>query len=213
MRTTMGVRTARRYAAQFEWPIARGHYASERQLTMPCCCGVGLPLNLSVCSCGSGECSTPGCHPVADDWKNEATADPEAIAPLWGGQQWWPIAPTGVAFDVVVVVGPFPAPVLASRGSKKVRLGLALTWFDDWHAFFVAPGTSDEIAAMERDGVSIRGTGSWIPLPAVALSSPARWISFPKANRGLVLNEAAAVLSMLPPASQSERTEAEDVRR
>jgi hypothetical protein len=172
-----------------------------------------LPLSSALCSCGIQQCSAPGCHPVADNWAEEATADPGAVGLLWGGQQWWPIALTGVAFDAVVVVGPLPEPALASTGGKKGKLGLTLTWFDDWHAFFVAPGTSDEIAAMGRDGVSVRGTGSWIPLPAVALSSPARWISFPKENKGLVLNELEAVLSMLPPARQSEGTESEEVRR
>ena len=143
----------------------------------------------------------------------EATADPEAVTLLWGGQQWWPIALTGVAFDAVVVAGPLPACELVSRGLDRSGLGLTLTWFDDWHAFFVAPGTFDDTAAMKRDGVSVRGADSWIPLPAVALSSPARWISFPKVDRGLVLNEAEAVLSMLPPERQPAGPEAEEARQ
>jgi hypothetical protein len=53
MYTTLGARTARRYAEQFAWLIARGHYASEQQLTMPCCCGTAVPLGSFACSCGS----------------------------------------------------------------------------------------------------------------------------------------------------------------
>ena len=209
MRTTLGARTARRYAEQFGWSIARGHYASEQRLTMPCCCGTALPLDSFACSCGSQQCIAPGCHPVAGDWMAEACSDPEAITQLWGGEQWWPIAATGVCFDAVVVEGPLPASVLARAERDEKPLGLTLTWRDAWHAFLIAPGTLDGSSTSQRVGASVRGVGSWVPLPAVALHSPARWVSSPMETRALVLNDAEAVLSMLPSEGQHEELEAE----
>ena len=213
MRTTLGARTARRYAEQFAWPIARGHYASEQQLTMPCCCGTPLPLDSFACSCESRQCAMPGCHPVADDWMAEACSDPEAITQLWDGEQWWPIALTGVCFDAVVVEGPVPASVLACAEHDEKLLGLTLTWRDEWHAFLTEPGVLDISSVSSRGGASLRGAGCWVPLPAVALNSPARWVSSPTENRGLILNDAESVLSMLPPEGQHEDVEAEQAWR
>jgi len=213
MRTTLGARTARRYAEQFAWSIARGHYASEPQSTMPCCCGTAVPLDSFVCSCGNQQCAVPGCHPVADDWAAEACSDPEAITQLWGGEQWWPIAMTGAYFDAVVVEGPLPASVVERAEHDEKPLGLTLTWRDEWHAFLTTPGALDDSAAIQRNGVSVRGAGCWVPLPAVALHSPARWVSSPTEDRGLILNDAEAVLSMLPSDIRCEKLEAEQAWR
>lgn len=204
MHTTLGARTARRYAERFAWPIARGHYASEKQSVMPCCCGAKLASEAADCSCGNSRCAAPGCHPVADDWLVEASSDPEEVARLWGGGTWWPIAATGIAFDAVVVEGPLPSSTLTQALANAYSLGLTLTWRDSWHAFLTMPGELDPDAAGWPDEVSVRGTGSWIPLPAVALRSPARWLSGLTESGVPVLNSAEAVLSLLQAEAQCE---------
>jgi hypothetical protein len=209
MRSTIGARTARRYAEQFSWSIARGHFASEKQSAMHCCCGAELPLECIACSCGAQRCASPGCHPVSEDWAGEASNDAEAITQLWHGERWWPIALTGIEFDVVVVVGPLPLSALANAGDRDAPLGLTLTWRDEWHAFFTAPGALESRAAQQRVGVSVRGAGAWIPLPAVALHSPARWVESPMDGHGLVLNSVETVMAMLPTDNPRDGSEAE----
>lgn len=204
MRTTLGARTARRYAEQFGWSIARGHYASESQSAMPCCCGAALSVDSFACSCGSRQCAAPGCHPAGDDWVAEASNDPTAITRLWGGGEWWPIALTGVDFDAVVVEGPLPASVLARVEHHDKPLGLTLTWRDEWHAFLTTLGAVDDCSVKQRDGVRVRSAGCWVPLPAAALHSPARWAWSPGECKGLILNGADVVLSMLPREGQRE---------
>ena len=204
MRSTIGARTAQRYAEQFAWSIARGHFASVEQSKMRCCCGAKLPLARLACSCGAQQCASPGCHPVSDQWAEEATSDGEAVTRLWRGERWWPIALTGLGIDAVVVQGPLPSPGVVGVGDCDASLGLTLTWRDEWHAFLAAPGALDENTVQEFDGVTVRGTGGWIPLPAVALHSPARWVTSPLERRGLALNTADALLDMLASRVRSE---------
>lgn len=203
----LDLRTVRRYADQFAWLIARGHYASEVLSPMPCCCGATLSSKSVLCSCGRYHCAAPGCHPVADDLASEATNDLGAIEQLWGVEQWWPIALTGIDFDAVVVEGPLPASVLTRAERGEQLLGLTLTWRDEWHAFFTAPGALEGHSAAQRDGVSVRGPGSWVPLPAVALRSPARWVSSPAEGKGLILNDADTLSSVLPTEASHEQSE------
>jgi len=207
MYTTLGARTARRYADQFGWSIVRGHFATEEKSAMPCCCGASLPSSRIVCSCGAPRCATPGCHPVADGWVEEASSDADTLTRLWDGQQWWPIALTGLEFDAVVVAGPLSAEVLSQPDAS---LGLTITWRDDWHAFLTAPAVFNSNLVGDREGVSLRGKGNWIPLPAAALLSPARWISTPSRHKSsLVFNEIDAVLTMLPSESHPGGSEVE----
>jgi hypothetical protein len=206
MRTTLGARLARRYAAQFAWSIGRGHFVTEDRRVMECSCTHEEALSVATCSCGNANCPTPGCHPVADDWIREASDDPDAITRLWNGQQWWPIALTGSDFDAVVVDGPLPRSALSQLENAAGRLGLVLTWRDEWHAFFVPPGSIADVSIPFQSGISLRGAGGWIPLPAVALLSPARWAVSPKPLRShVVLNKPKAVLAMLSSLRPSSR--------
>lgn len=197
MRTTLGARSVVRYAEQFAWSIARGHYALKNRSAVHGHCGSWGPLDSPTCSCGSRQCAVPGCHPVSENWAAEASSDVEAITRLWRGEPWWPIAVTGIEFDAVVVKGPLPCSALARAGHNGKPLGLVLTWRDEWHAFFTAPGALGRSAARWHAGLNVRSAGSWIPLPAVALHSPARWVESPMEPHGLVLNSAEAVLATL----------------
>jgi hypothetical protein len=200
MRTTLGARVACRYAEQFAWSIGRGHFVAEQQSVLTSYCSETQTLSGVACSCDLPQCLTPGCHPVAEDWVGEASKDPDVLTRLWNGRAWWPIALTGLDFDAVLVDGPVSHTALSRLEHEGGRRGLVLTWRDDWHALLVPPGA---IVGELQTGVSLRAAGGWIPLPAAALLSPARWVSTSDLTRSsFVLNDAEAVLAMLSSTSR-----------
>ncbi len=76
------------YALELKWPVFPVHVVSES----------------GYCSCGAKDCRTPGRHPRIDDWRVEASTDPEKIRRWWGR---WPDAnialPTGEASGILTL--------------------------------------------------------------------------------------------------------------
>jgi hypothetical protein len=185
VRSTLGVRAAQRYAVRFGWPVARGHAWSSVSIH---------PEAPRECTCGQKACSAPGLHPVNDSWSAEATCDPARLEELWEGRSWWPIVPTGEHFDAVIVRGLAAVHTLRALREQGLDGGAVLNWMNEWHAFLIPIGSIPIGSTTHRlrgTDVEHRGAGSWLPVPAVELLSPARWRRTPRYRGGrLVLYEA-----------------------
>lgn len=151
---------------ELAWPTVLGH--------RPLAEGAG-------CSCGRPQCPEPGAHPISPHWRDEATADPQAVA---ARRHRRPDANIVLACGLVVDVLDAPAAAGASvlddleRGAGTPRVPVAVR--DDRYLFVIDAGKVDTSAGDGAGPAGSRGrppdrrdplavlwhaAGSYVPLP------------------------------------------------
>ncbi|MQA83125.1 MAG: DNA primase [Streptosporangiales bacterium] len=133
------------------------------------------------CSCGRRQCPEPGAHPISPDWRDEATADPEAVA---ARRQRRPDAgillATGLGVDVLDAPAMAGASVLDDLERKTGRPMAPVAVREDRYLFFVdsrrveageaggvAPSVSRGRMRVRRDPFTVlwHAAGSYVLLP------------------------------------------------
>jgi Bifunctional DNA primase/polymerase, N-terminal/AAA domain len=147
-----------------------------------------LPLHNIVkgaCSCGKGDCASPGKHPRTDHGLKDATTDLQTI------RAWWKESPkANVGIVTGAVSGLFALDVDPDKGGSKSLSDLerqhgklpetktALTGGDGFHFLFKHPGKKIKNSQSELgSGLDVRGEGGYIVVaPSTHVSGkPYQW--------------------------------------
>jgi hypothetical protein len=161
---------ARWFAERLGWPVAQGTWLVGPQR----------------CSCGERSCPCPGTHPLAAEWRFEATVNGRLLAELWGEHPDAGIlAPTGIHFDALDVPAAPGQEAVYRLQEMGAELGPVLR-SDDRVLLFVGVGARLGAEAIVdtswRYGsfdVHCRSEGSYVVLPPSAGSS---WLIPPTAG-------------------------------
>jgi hypothetical protein len=138
----------------------------------------GAYLSRDRFRCGP-DCRTVSCHPATMDGIHLASHEPDVVAGWWAGRPYSVLLATGVAFDVLEILGcttmsemalqtrlAFHAPAAVTPGGRLMIL--------------VRPGATLRPELATRPDTVLHGPQSWIPAPSTRTpSGPVRWLVDP----------------------------------
>ena len=147
-------RAALNYAGH-GWDVLPGAYLTRDRF----CCGPG--------------CRTVACHPATTDGIGLASHEPDVVARWWTGRPYSVLLATGVAFDVLEILG----------GASVTRVALhapaALTPAGRL-MILVRPGATLRPELAARPDTVLHGPRSWIPAPSTRTpAGRVRWLVDP----------------------------------
>ncbi|MFE6690747.1 bifunctional DNA primase/polymerase [Streptomyces sp. NPDC057743] len=153
--------TAVRYAEERHWEVFPGAWL-EHEGERP------------RCSCDAPNCPSPGAHPTAPGWANQASGSATAVRRMWSKQPRASILlPTGRTFEALDVPEMAGCLALARMERLGVTLGPVTRTPDRRMLFLVLPGAAAKVPDMVRNlgwtpaalDLICRGEGEYIAAP------------------------------------------------
>ncbi|MCF3105846.1 bifunctional DNA primase/polymerase [Streptomyces roseoverticillatus] len=173
------VTTVAEYTGLWGWDVVPGARASR----------AGRPSG-AVCSCGAGDCSSPGAHPLSFAPPVPAGATLDAAAAAWAEVPGAAVLlPVGRSFDVLEVAEAAGRHALVRLERMGLPLGPVALTPDGRALFFVAPGAAQELPQLlyrmgwddARLDLRCMGPGEHVTAPPSdhAGLGPMRWLRPP----------------------------------
>jgi hypothetical protein len=142
------------------------------------------------CSCGAGECPSPGAHPLASAPEVKAGATLDDATAAWSEVPGAAVLlPVGRSFDVIEVAEPVGRRALVRLERMGLPVGPVVVTPHGRAQFFVAPGTTDRLPALlyrmgwdyARLDLHGLGEGRYVTAPPSDLAGlgPVRWMRPP----------------------------------
>ncbi|MFB7636605.1 bifunctional DNA primase/polymerase [Streptomyces sp. NPDC056149] len=153
--------TAVRYAEERHWEVFPGAWLEHEG-------------ELPRCSCDAANCPSPGAHPTAPGWANQASGSATAVRRMWSKQPRASILlPTGRTFEALDVPEMAGCLALARMERLGVTLGPVTRTPDRRMLFLVLPGAAAKVPDMVRNlgwtpaalDLICRGEGEYIAAP------------------------------------------------
>ncbi|MGW2596753.1 bifunctional DNA primase/polymerase [Streptomyces klenkii] len=178
-RTSECVTTVAEYTGLWGWDVVPGARASR----------TGRPSG-AVCSCGAGDCPSPGAHPLSFAPAVPAGSTLDAAAAAWAEVPGAAVLlPVGRSFDVLDVAEAAGRHALVRLERMGLPLGPVALTPDGRALFFVAPGAAQELPQLlyrmgwddARLDLRCLGPGEHVTAPPSdhAGLGPVRWLRPP----------------------------------